>query len=302
VQDVWGDLDFAVALQQSLLATLEDQARWVIAKGGDDTVAMPNYLDYIWIDDLLAYSRITTKSESPVAVDIDELVGDVVSDLGTRLDQTGGAVEVDTLPTLEADHTQMRQLMQNLIGNALKYHKPDTPPLVKVYATPGNGAKPAGHEDFHRIVVEDNGIGFDEKYKERIFGVFQRLHGRLEYEGTGIGLAICQKIAERHHGSIQVSAQDGSEALASITTRIPDAVIMDLFMPVMDGIEAIARIKSDYNLRRLPILAVTGGEVDRQGREILQGFGIPALAKPWRRDDLLDSVEEAILGRHHAVR
>jgi signal transduction histidine kinase len=108
----------------------------------------------------------------------------------------------------------MRQLLQNLLGNALKFHQENVPPLVKVYALPPerDGTRAGGGEqepERERIVVEDHGIGFDEKYRDRIFGVFQRLHHRAEYEGSGIGLAVCRRIVERHGGSIDVTSQVG---------------------------------------------------------------------------------------------
>ncbi len=140
-------------------------------------------------------------------VDLQDIVEGVLSDLETRLEMTGGRVDLDKLPRIEADPLQMRQLFQNLIGNALKYHKPNVPPIVKVSAQPieGNLNLSPGTstgERRWRIVVEDNGIGFEEEYEERIFAMFQRLHGRGEYEGTGVGLAICRKIIERHGGTI----------------------------------------------------------------------------------------------------
>jgi len=158
------------------------------------------------INDLLAYSRVTTKVQPFQPVDLARVAREVVSDLETRIVQTHGTVELGNLPTLEADPTQMRQLLQNLIANALKFGRPDVPPLVKVYGQPLPGA-PGG--EFVQIMVEDNGIGFDEKYLDRLFQPFQRLHSREEYEGTGIGLAICRKIVERHGGSITVQSAPG---------------------------------------------------------------------------------------------
>src|SRR5262249_36424730 len=138
-------------------------------------------------------------------VDLAAATRDVVTDLETRIEQVGGRVEVGDLPTVDADPLQVRQLMQNLIGNALKYHRPEVPPVVNVSCSPVGGCEdgrvvPAPH--LCQIRVEDNGIGFEEVYSERIFTIFQRLHGRNEYEGTGVGLAVCRKIAERHGGSI----------------------------------------------------------------------------------------------------
>jgi light-regulated signal transduction histidine kinase (bacteriophytochrome) len=144
---------------------------------------------------LLDYARVTSRAKPFVEVSLNSLIQDVLSDLEARIHQTGGRVEVEPLPTVQADPTQMRQLFQNLIGNALKFHKEDEKPLVKVFSHPSN--------DHLAIFIEDNGIGFDEKYLETIFAPFQRLHGiSSNYEGTGIGLAICKKIVQRHGGSI----------------------------------------------------------------------------------------------------
>ena len=156
------------------------------------------------INDLLTFSRVTTKAQPFAPVDLDQVAREVVADLEVRVQQTGGRVEVGELPTLDADPLQMRQLLQNLIGNALKFHRPGVPPVVEVGARavgpPEGGAWPPAPDGWRELTVEDNGIGFDEKYLDRIFTVFQRLHGRGEYEGTGMGLAICRKIVERHGG------------------------------------------------------------------------------------------------------
>jgi signal transduction histidine kinase len=126
-------------------------------------------------------------------------------------------VEVGDLPTIDADPIQMRQLLQNLIGNALKFRRSEESQVVKIYSqqlvaqeNPPTGGSLETHQC--QIIVEDNGIGFDEKYLDRIFNVFQRLHTRTEYEGTGMGLAICRKIAERHGGSITAESTPGRGA------------------------------------------------------------------------------------------
>jgi signal transduction histidine kinase len=109
----------------------------------------------------------------------------------------------------------MRQLLQNLIGNALKFHAPGVAPVVRVQGRLIEGARP-----MCELVVADNGIGFDEKYLDRIFAVFQRLHGRQEYEGTGIGLAVCRRIAERHGGSITARSKPGEGAKFIVTLPV----------------------------------------------------------------------------------
>src|SRR5438552_902202 len=156
----------------------------------------------ILINDLLAFSRVTTKGQPFAPVDLNIVARDVVHDLEVRIHQLHGTVTVGALPTVDADALQMRQLLQNLIGNALKFHKPDEPPRVEVQGFTSDGMA--------ELVVADNGIGFEEKYAEKIFTMFERLHGRGVYEGTGIGLAICRKIAQRHGGDILARGSPGA--------------------------------------------------------------------------------------------
>lgn len=165
------------------------------------------------INDLLDYSRVTTKARPFTAVSLDEVLTGVLADLQMRLESSAGTVVVGPLPTIDADATQMRQLFQNLIANALKFHRPDVPPRVEINARPAGGGRDH-HPGEQRIQIRivDNGIGFDMKYAERIFGIFQRLHTRAEYEGTGIGLATCRKIVERHGGTIVARSAPGEGA------------------------------------------------------------------------------------------
>ncbi len=166
----------------------------------------------VLINDLLALSRLKTKAQPFAPVNLNAVARAVLSDLETRIERLGATVEIGTLPALNADGLQMSQLLQNLIGNALKFHRPDQPPVVKVTSSLAEADQRSCH-----IVVEDNGIGFEEKYLDRIFQVFQRLHGRNEYEGTGIGLAICRQIAERHGGSITAHSEPGKGAKFIVT-------------------------------------------------------------------------------------
>ncbi len=169
------------------------------------------------IDDLLTYSRVSSKAQPFSAVDLNEIAEEVAGDLEGRLQDVGGRLEIGKLPHLEADPTQMRQLFQNLLGNALKFHKQGVPPIVQVTAQ--NIPVPAGASSDNgdagrtpmqcEITVQDNGIGFEQEYVDRIFELFQRLHGRDEYQGTGMGLAICRKIVERHSGSITAFSTPG---------------------------------------------------------------------------------------------
>jgi len=153
------------------------------------------------IQDLLAFSRVTTRDQVPEPIDLAKVVGEVVIDLEWRIEELGGTVDVGELPVITADATHMRQLFQNLIGNALKFHRPDVAPVVSVSLCESSDP------EMYTICVEDNGIGFDERYLDRIFSVFQRLHGKDEYEGTGIGLAVVRKIVERYGGTITATSK-----------------------------------------------------------------------------------------------
>lgn len=164
------------------------------------------------IQALLDFSRVTTKSEPFSPVDLTPLLKEVTADLETRLEQTGGRVELGDLPTLQADPHQIRRLFLNLIGNALKFHREEKP-VIKIYGAPLADSLTKEY----RIFVEDNGIGFDEKYLDRIFTPFQRLHGRGIYEGTGMGLAICRKIVERHGGTITAQSHPGEGSTFIVT-------------------------------------------------------------------------------------
>jgi PAS domain S-box-containing protein len=168
------------------------------------------------ITDLLAFARVTARAQPFVPVDVGVVVREVLSDLEERVQQTGARVEVGALPSLEADPLQMRQLVQNLLSNALKFHRPSEPPVVKVQARLQEGGT-GDRGPLWQLAVEDNGIGFDEQYLDRIFNVFQRLHGRDEYDGTGMGLAICRKIVERHAGTITAHSRPGHGATFLVT-------------------------------------------------------------------------------------
>ncbi len=178
------------------------------------------------IDDLLSFSRVTTKVAPLAAVNLNAVVRDVLSDLEIRVAQSDGRVEVGPLPTIAADPAQMRQLFQNLISNALKFQRPGVPPVVTVVAvyrravppdppSRGSGTLPVPRASY-RFTVSDNGIGFEPQYATRIFELFQRLHGRSQYEGTGLGLAICKKIAERHGGTIAAEGCPGEGSTFTI--------------------------------------------------------------------------------------
>ncbi|MEX0967329.1 MAG: ATP-binding protein [Bacteroidia bacterium] len=153
------------------------------------------------IRNLLEYSRITTQEQMLKEVNLDEVVDKVRFDLARILEEKGGTITTRNLPSVMGDENQLRQLFQNLIGNAVKFKKPDVPPVITITAEE--------QERYWQITVEDNGIGIDMNNGERIFQVFQRLHTREEYEGTGIGLAISKKIVEKHKGDIWMESRPG---------------------------------------------------------------------------------------------
>jgi PAS domain S-box-containing protein len=176
------------------------------------------------IDDLLAFSRVMRSAEPFVPVNLGVIAREVLGDLEVRIEKSRARVEVGELPTIEADPMQMRQLLLNLIGNSLKFQLPGAVPVVKVESRifgRDMAADQAGTpEQLCEIRVQDNGIGFEESYTERIFAVFQRLHGRTEYEGTGVGLAVCRRIAERHHGTIVAQSKLGEGATFIVTLPV----------------------------------------------------------------------------------
>jgi PAS domain S-box-containing protein len=184
------------------------------AQGGDYIERMQSAAQrmQVLINDLLSFSRVTTKAQPFVRVDLGKVASEVVKDLETRIHETGAHVEIGVMPTIDADPLQMRQLLQNLTSNALKFRREGVPPAVDV-----RGEILDGH---CRITVADNGIGFEEKYAERIFTMFERLHARAKYEGTGIGLAICRKIAERHGGEIRAHGRPGEGATFEVTLPV----------------------------------------------------------------------------------
>jgi PAS domain S-box-containing protein len=176
------------------------------------------------IQDLLELARVSAKAAPLAAVDLGRVAREVVADLELQITQSSERIEIGRLPTIEADALQMRQLLQNLIGNALKYRRPDEPPVVKLSSCYYSAAEePTATEpsadSICQITVEDNGIGFDEKYLDRIFNPFQRLHGRGQYEGSGIGLAICRRIVERHGGTITARSAPGQGS--TFIVRLP---------------------------------------------------------------------------------
>jgi PAS domain S-box-containing protein len=170
------------------------------------------------IQDLLAYSRVSTQPNPFCFVELSKVVSEVISDLEIAVTSKRAEISVGPLPTIEADPLQMRLLFQNLMSNAIKFHKKNLPPKVSV-STLAPGPSHSYTTPIVRVIVSDNGIGFDEAYSEKIFQPFQRLVGKSQYEGSGIGLAICRKIVERHKGVIEVKSEPGEGT--SFTISLP---------------------------------------------------------------------------------
>lgn len=170
------------------------------------------------IQDLLLYSHVSSHRATSVPVDLNALLADVRDDLDVMIREKGAIFHVDYLPTLHGEATQLSQLFQNLLSNALKFSPPGVAPVVGVRYQRRSGADAPPNANlspealYHEITVTDNGIGFEEQYTERIFEPFQRLHGRSDYAGTGIGLAVVKKVVENHQGGISVSSQPGQGA------------------------------------------------------------------------------------------
>jgi len=171
------------------------------------------------IEDLLTFSRITSQPRKYELVPLQEVLNDVIEDLYVTIEASGAQIYSDPLPAIDADPTQMRQLLQNLIGNAIKFTQPGTPPIIRLRTHIFIPENEDDDKSWVEIHVSDNGIGFEEQFTDRIFTPFQRLHGKDEYPGTGIGLSICRRIVEHHHGTLRAHSQP--EKGATFIVRLP---------------------------------------------------------------------------------
>jgi light-regulated signal transduction histidine kinase (bacteriophytochrome) len=186
---------FASLLKQQLKDRLDaDGQKYIghVVEGAERMQAL--------INDLLTYSRVGSRGGARTPVDMKQALDDAVGNLSAAIEENRAVIRSDPLPTIAADPSQMVQLLQNLVGNAIKFHGPRAPDIHI-------GAR--REKDAWVFSVRDNGIGIEPKYHDRIFLIFQRLHSRLEYPGTGIGLAVCKKIVERHSGRIWFESQPG---------------------------------------------------------------------------------------------
>jgi len=175
------------------------------------------------IKDILEFSKVSSDKNNFVNTDLNVVVEEVLADIEPEVQDKKAKINIRVLPSLDVNPGLMRPLFSNLIGNAIKYRKKDVDPVINIYADQGKETMPgelidSGNRKFWRIYVEDNGIGFDQKYAEQIFNMFVRLHGNSEYEGTGIGLALCKQIVDKHEGFISVLSKEntGSTFIVSL--------------------------------------------------------------------------------------
>ena len=167
------------------------------------------------IEDLLTFSRLATRAQPFTRVDLNSVLDGVLSDLEVAIEKSGSKITFDRLPAIDAEPTQMRQLFQNLISNAIKFRHENKKPEINISFS----KKTISGKEMIELLVADNGIGFDEKYAYKIFNIFQRLEGK-KYEGSGIGLSICKKIANMHGGNITVKSKPGKGATFIVTLAV----------------------------------------------------------------------------------
>jgi light-regulated signal transduction histidine kinase (bacteriophytochrome) len=221
---------FAGLLGESIRPTGDERLRNLVSGIESSSRRLRNL-----INDLAEFSQLGQRAKAFESASLQEIAQEVVADLHQRIVEAAATVEIDTLPIMSCDRNQMRQVLQNLVSNAIKYRHPARPCQIRIFAT-------AWHEEEYRgdgtrafttrICVSDNGIGFDPKYSEQIFEPFQRLHGPDEYEGSGIGLAICRKIVQRHGGSVGAETLPGVGSTFWFTLARPPETLVPSPDPV----------------------------------------------------------------------
>ena len=177
------------------------------------------------IDNLLDFSRVARAADASEHVDLNEILEKALADLEVSIDETGAQITNDLLPTIEAHPEQMKQLFSNIISNAIKFRQPNAAPVITIQCgvltdKEADVLGPHGNKKYFRIRISDNGIGFEQEYADKIFQIFQRLHGKAEFPGSGIGLAICKKIVDYHNGIIYARGELGKGA--TITMILPE--------------------------------------------------------------------------------
>ena len=202
---------FSDRLKTSLTGRMNDKETDLFERMQNATDRMT-----ILVDDLLSYSHVSATPLQMEDVDLNEKLRFVLSDLEVQVEEKKAVIGIGPLPTVKGYRRQLQQLFQNLLGNALKYSKPGEPPQIRINSRTVTGAdvpldlpaQQAGKR-YYLIEVADNGIGFEQQYAHKIFGMFQRLHGRSEYAGTGVGLSIARKVVENHKGYIWAESEPG---------------------------------------------------------------------------------------------
>jgi len=214
---------FSSRLQSQYAQQLDDNGSFMLNRIQDAARRMS-----LLIDDLLTYSRLSNRDTEFVSVDMNKIVAEVISDLEIGILEENAKFETQKLSMVHGNPRQLVQLMQNLISNAIKYRSPDHDPVIKIMEQHPDKSELAAiphllkKRRYSRITIEDNGIGFDEKYVDRIFQMFQRLHGKSQYSGTGIGLASCKKVAQNHHGHITAKSKPGEGSTFIIYLPLPE--------------------------------------------------------------------------------
>lgn len=201
---------FSDLLYSKYKETLDDEAVKYISRMQKAAERMQ-----LLIKDILEFSKVSNDKNNFINTDLNVLVEEVLSDIEPEVQEKRAKFNIKQLPSLDVNPGLMRPLFSNLISNALKYCKKDIDPVIEIYAEQQTGDGKDGmngsrNRKFWRIFVEDNGIGFDQKYAEQIFDMFVRLHGNSDYEGTGIGLALCKQIVEKHQGYISALSRENA--------------------------------------------------------------------------------------------
>jgi PAS domain S-box-containing protein len=209
-------ITFSERLTSKFEHVLQEEGKLYI----DRMVAAVNNMRLL-IDNLLDFSRVARVSEAFQPTDLNEILQKVLTDVEVSMEETRAKVNVDPLPVIEAHPQNMRQLFVNIISNAIKFRQPGVSPVINIKCgvAPDEEAdmlSPRGLKKYYRISIADNGIGFEQQYAEKIFQVFQRLHGKAEYPGSGIGLAICKKIVDYHNGIIYARGELGKGTTINI--------------------------------------------------------------------------------------
>jgi len=183
------------------------------------------------IDSMLAYTKVINKEKQLVPINLNELLEEIHNDLKESLEEKGGSLQWENLPEIQGTAFLIKQLFENLINNSLKFTKEGRPPVVLINCQMVNekssqNIMPNSEQDYYKITVSDNGVGFNPAYKKDLFKMFQRFHGR-KYVGTGIGLSICQKIAEAHEGFIEADGEEDKGAAFSIYLPVNNVITIN---------------------------------------------------------------------------